>query len=207
MANAPALSAAAPWWQGALVSFMRDAMRWLRARFPGLQSQHEDLVAECAAQLTQQLMTHPDDAPASWFMPDVPPSDDIRRFHGLAFTVLSRRITDAFRRDTTSWLQSLDDMPDWQLPADSRPDAITRLDQARAARALIEAMQALSLRDRLLLEQVALGDAPMPMPGADRERLRGLRSRLRAQLAPLLDGMFAAPTLTRRPTGDGSGDA
>ncbi len=106
MPRAHARLAAAPWWQGALISFKPDARRWLRVKFPGLRLQHGDLVAEAVAQLTQQLITRKADAPTGWLAPALLSIDDIRRFHRLAYTVLSRQVTDEFRRHTTPWVQS-----------------------------------------------------------------------------------------------------
>lgn len=208
MPKAPAQPAGTtPWWQRAVLAFASDARRWLRLKFPALQHQHDDLVAETVAQLTRQLMVPAADAPPGWFGTGEPVQDDVRRFHGLAYTVLSRRVTDLFRHDTDAWMQRLDDTPSWQLPDDGAPDALSRLAQMRAARALLQAVLALSLRDRLLVEQVLLGDAPSPMSGADRERLRALRARLRRQLEPLLEDLSPPAAPSARPPGAGSDDA
>lgn len=207
MRKATATPTAAPWWEGALAGFAGDAKRWLRLKFPALRAQHEDLVSEAVAQLARQMMVPGAHAPASWFAASTPPLDDIRRFHGLAYTVLSRRVTDVFRSDTTSWLQSLDDVPEWQWPADGAPDALTRLAHVRIARALVEALQTLSPRDQMLIEQVVNGEQVVPMSGADRERLRVVRMKLRHRLGPLLDDLTPTCAPIRRSRGSEPDDA
>lgn len=191
---APA-SVTTPWWQGAVVGFADIGRRWLKARYPSLRHQHDDLLGEAVLQLTRVLTDPGEHWPASWFGCEDPQDEDVKRFHGLAFTVLGRRVQDEFRRDVDHWLESLDEVPEDQHPVSTAPDAATALGHTRAVRALIRAMQAMSLRDQDLMQRVALGDSSQPMSGAERERVSQLRRRLRLQLQLILgeDAWAVAP--------------
>ncbi len=181
-----------------MVGFADIGRRWLKARYPSLRHHHDDLLGEAVLQLTRVLTEPGEQWPASWFSSQDPHDEDVKRFHGLAFTVLRRRVQDEFRRDVDHWLESLDDVPEDQHPASAAPDAATALGNTRAVRTLIQAMQAMSLRDQALVERVALGDSSQPMSGAERERVSQLRRRLRVQLQLVL-GEEAWPVTAKSP--------
>jgi hypothetical protein len=194
------------WWQGAVVGFADIGRRWLKARYPSLRHQHDDLLGESVLQLTRALKDPREQWPVSWFGSKDPGSDDVKRFHGLAFTVLTRRVQDEFRREVDSWLESLDDVPEDQHPASEAPDAATALGHTRAIRALVQAMHAMSLRDQDLIERVVMGDSSQPMSGAERERISQLRRRLRQQLGKVLgEEGLAVVKLSDKNRGEGGG--
>jgi hypothetical protein len=187
--SAPApIAGGSPWWRSEVVRFADIGRRWLKARFPTLRTQHDDLLGDAIVQLTAELSGDHPLWPASWFNDNQPSDEDVKRFHGLAFTVLKRRVQDVFRHDYRDWMQSLEDLPEELMPALSAPDAATALSHTRAIRALLSAMQAMSLRDRLLIERVAMGDKSTALTGAERDRVYRLRATLRAELGQILGG-------------------
>jgi len=161
--------------------------RWLRSKFPGLHPLHDDLLATTAMQVTSEISGQPAAWPPAWFGPRPPGEADQKHFEALAFTVLQRRVTDEFRREYRDWMQSLEEVPQRLWPVADMPDAATALARVRAIRALLVLVEQMSPRDRLLIERVALGDKSVALTGAERERVRWLRTHLRARLGDLLE--------------------
>lgn len=195
-----------PWWQGAVAGLHDWGMQRLRARYPSLQHLHQDLVGEAVLQLTRLLSQPGEQWPASWFLADEPPDEDVRRFRGLAHTVLNRRVLDEFRRDVTGWVQSWDEVPEEEHPPSGAADHATALDQRRAVRALLLVVQGLSARDQALIERVGLGGEAPALSGAERERVRWLRQRLRTQLAQIMAAQESSANPPERAPSTSRGD-
>lgn len=176
------------WWTRALVDFAPRAKRYLRARFPAIRYQHDDLVGDTLADLTESLQRHGGGLPVSWYVCDEPQQPDVDRFGQLAFTVLKRRVVDEFRTSAIRFSEDIDSLPESQGP-ESLDTPIDRLvDLKRTASALFTTLESLPPDDRELIRDVALGGSEMPMSDRDRQRLRRLRieliDRLRSLLGP-----------------------
>ncbi|MBQ0942279.1 hypothetical protein KAK07_02900 [Ideonella sp. 4Y16] len=152
-------------------------LAWLRIRHRGLAQQHADLAHDAAADLMQWLGRQ-DRTDFS--------DSELQR---LGFRILQRRVADAFRAQVHDWArQDGADEPDVlsQIP-DLRPGANPQqaLQYARMLRALVSVLSGLTAEERGLLVGDELGGSTAPegaRSGAERERLRRLRKRVKEEL-------------------------
>lgn len=181
----------AAWWRRAIVQFNADAGRWLNRNYPSLQHLHQDLVGETLLQLTAYLSTAPKSLPAEWFQLAGPVVDEEWRFRAFALTVLKRRVMDHFRADFRLWVREFagnrDEAgaPEAELAVENQ-EAGDELDLVRTCRALLIMMAKLPDRDRLLMEEQALGGRDAPLDPGERQRLHRLRLQLLNELAATL---------------------
>jgi DNA-directed RNA polymerase specialized sigma24 family protein len=175
------------WWRRELVQFDAEAKRWLRRKYPSIHHVHEDIVGETLLQLTSHLSTRPEILPPQWFEATGPAPDETWRFQAFAKTVLKRRVMDHFRADFRLWAQEIDTGQDdgqgsQPEPLANGPDAGSELDLVRTSRALIAMLARLPERDRLLMEEVALGGRDAPLDAGERQRVSRLRRQLLKEL-------------------------
>ncbi|MDM0108491.1 hypothetical protein QTH97_26320 [Variovorax sp. J22R24] len=177
------------WWRRELARFDGLARASLKRQFPSVGRLHDDLVHEALVALTAQLSQRPSAAlPASWFKDEEPAAEDVRRFQSLAFAVLRNKVMDHFRSDYRKWALQLpiealgtseeQDHDSAEEPAVEGRDAGGALDLTRTARALMVLLAELPDRDRLLMEEVALGGRDHPLDESERQRIHRLRARL-----------------------------
>jgi DNA-directed RNA polymerase specialized sigma24 family protein len=179
------------WWRRALVQFNVQARQWLRRKYPTIQHLHEDLVGETLLQLTGYLSTAPGSLPPEWFRPAGPVADELWRFQAFALTVLKRRVMDHFRADFRLWAGGFstghDDANMLQPEHAARgAESGEELDLIRISRALIAMLAKLPDRDRLLMEEVALGGRDAPLGPSERQRVSRLRRQLLIELEATL---------------------
>jgi hypothetical protein len=145
-----------------------------RVRFPALQAELDDLVAQAVSDLWEFLsLRHA--AP-----PGGVASDDVWR---LAYTLFRRRAADAYRKGAQRWALGMDSL-DGLAEADQSDPADARQRQAllyrRMLRICVAELAQLEPQDRWLLAgMIGLEDKPRgPMAARDRQRLHRLRRRL-----------------------------
>jgi DNA-directed RNA polymerase specialized sigma24 family protein len=180
-----------PWWRRELVQIGPEARRRLKRKYPTIQHLHEDIVSETMVQLIAHLSGVPDTLPPSWFGEDEPTEDEIGRFRAFVMTVLERRVMDHFRADFRGWAQEVSLHENGSQineleHVSGEQDADADFDLMRAARALIDMLSKLPDRDRLLMEEVALGGRDGPLEAGERQRVSRLRRRLLKELGETL---------------------
>lgn len=153
---------------------LRRALRdYGRVRFPALQSELDDLVAQTVSDLWEFLSLRA-------ATPAGAGHDDIWR---LAYTLFRRRAADAYRKGAQRWALGMDSL-DGLTEADQSDPADARHKQAllyqRMLRICVAELAQSDPQDRLLLAGIAgLEDKPRgAMAARDRQRVHRLRRRL-----------------------------
>jgi hypothetical protein len=148
---------------------------WLRRRHAGLESRHEDIVQDASADLAGYL---------SRMRTREAADEEIRR---IGFSILRRRVADAFRGRVLSWNASapLDQVPDTTGGADlERVQDYSKL--LRVVMGLLAPLDRAS-RDLIVRGQEARAPDDVPLSDAERQKLMRLRAELKRKLLERFD--------------------
>jgi DNA-directed RNA polymerase specialized sigma24 family protein len=141
--------------------------RYLSYHHFSLRDQHDDLVQTTLADTLKYL----DAAPVSTV-----DEDEVAR---IAFTILKRRVADAFRDNARQWALQQSAEPD----EESAHDTAASVDFRRVLQAVIELMATLDPAERDLISQAALGtQLGRPRSDAERKALSRARASLKSKL-------------------------
>jgi DNA-directed RNA polymerase specialized sigma24 family protein len=157
-----------PGWNAALQVLGPRLRRYLAYHHFALREQHEDLVQAALADTLAYLNALP--------APGVEDEDEVAR---IGFTILKRRVADAFRDNAKQWALKQSGDPD----EPTTDDATESLDYKRTLRTVIELMATLEPRERDLIAGAALGQRlGRPHSDAERKALSRARASLKAKL-------------------------
>jgi hypothetical protein len=157
-----------PGWNAALETLGPRLRRYLAYHHFALREQHEDLVQAALADTLAYLKALP--------APGVEDGDEVAR---IGFTILKRRVADAFRDNAKRWALEESGVRD----EPSTDDATESLDYKRTLGSVIELMATLEPRERDLLADAALGQRfGRAHSDAERKTLSRARASLKARL-------------------------
>lgn len=179
------------WWEDALAGFAKGAAIYLRRRYPSIHQLHDDLVGDVLVEMIELLKGRY----AAKFPEEATP-EALRRFNGLAYTLLDRRVADHFRSRFLRPTEPIDDVPEEHLPSTDGRDVDRRIDTHRAVIVLLALIEEMGPQDRRLLMQTEAMEAKAPRSDVDRQRLRRLRQFLIQKLLARL-GEDALDTIRR----------
>lgn len=143
--------------------------RWLGLRYRSLQALHPEIVQDASADLIEYLSR------------EVERSHSDEEIRKIGFTILRRRVADAFRSRA---VQATADVPLDGLPAidpSSNPEEVESY--ARLLRAVLRLVDKLDKPSRELLLRSETQGSAKPLSDAERQRLSRLRADLRRELA------------------------
>ncbi len=158
------------WLENVFAAIYPQWRAWLQLRHPALAFIHAELVQDAAADLTEYVLKLGDRRLSE---------DDVRK---IGFTILKRRVTDAFRSKAIEWVEHL---PLDRLPSNdpkSDPEFSTRY--TNLLRLAVGLIAKLDRHDRDLLLRDSSPGRPkrLAMSAGERQRLSRLRARLRDEL-------------------------
>jgi hypothetical protein len=169
------------WWEAQLPAIERRMREFLGRRLPTLRQQHDDLVNESLAAMTERVKREPTLHPRSWYVPEGPVDEAERAYlDRLAMAILRRRIADMFRQRARHWGDRDDDSAiDLAVAGDPSPDRAATL--ARMLRICVATLAEMSDEDRELITAQSNRDAgsvARALTDRERQRLRRARARL-----------------------------
>lgn len=172
-----------PWWETEVPALKKRLLIYVRSHVPALRDDHEDFVNEALLSLTKHLDLHGLELPQSWFENQRPHRDDRTRLHRLAVVILKRRIADSFRKRLkveTVDLEAASDHVHYSIATRHE----RRIMLERVLYVVRLALDEMPSEDRDLIAFISQEAASRTaLNDRDRQRLRRIRKRLKAEIA------------------------
>ena len=167
-----------PWWVAALPELDAELRRLLHRKLPSRTGEHDDLVNETLAGVTDWMRRHEALEPKR--VADTKPVAERRALSGLARAILNRRIADRFRLDARTWRHHVVPSEDWieAFPGDS-PTSERLVLLRRMLEVTATVLAEMSPEDRDLVSYEAAGGSRFgPLSPRERQRLRRARKKM-----------------------------